>query len=182
MYYKKLEEGEIYFSPLDINDYQLYTKWMNDENVSKGINQAHNIVTDNFEKSWIEHAYDNGRYQFAIVLAETDKPIGICGLELTNNISKRYHIVCFIGESEYRGKGYGTKSLRLLSKFAFNCLNAHTLYSTIYDFNTASLKATKKAGFRKVGQFKESIYYNMKYCDEVIVEMTKEEYIKLVNK
>ena len=176
MYYKKYISDRIYFSPIVEEDYQLYTKWLNDEEISKGINQVHNIITENFEKNWIEHAYDKGRYQFEIVLSEKDKAIGICGLELTNNISKRYHIVCFIGEKEYWNKGYGTEAIKLLTKFAFEILNAHSIYSTIYSFNIASLKAVKKVGFKEVGRFSESVYYNMSYHDEIMIEILKKDY------
>ena len=73
MYYKKYISDIIYFSPIVEEDYQLYTKWLNDEDISKGINQVHNIITENFEKNWIEHAYDKGRYQFEIILSENEK-------------------------------------------------------------------------------------------------------------
>lgn len=56
MYYKKYIGKNIYFSPLNENDVALYTKWINDENISRGINQVHNIVTEIQEKNWIAHA------------------------------------------------------------------------------------------------------------------------------
>ena len=177
MYYKKYVGKNIYFSPLNENDYELYTKWLNDENVSRGINQVHNIITEAYEKNWISKAYEKNRYQFVVVDIKSNKPIGIYGLELKNAISKRYHFVGFIGEETYRGKGLGTEALKLLTKFAFEILNAHTMYSTIYEFNEASIKSAIKAGFKKSGAFRESVYYNMKYYDEIIFEMTKQNYI-----
>ena len=51
------------------------------------------------------------------------------------------------------------------------------MYSTIYEFNEASIKSAIKAGFKKSGAFRESVYYNMKYYDEIIFEMTKQNYI-----
>lgn len=182
MYYKKYIGKNIYFSPLNENDVALYTKWINDENISRGINQVHNIVTEIQEKNWIAHAYEKNRYQFVVVDKKNDKPIGIYGLELKNNISKRYYFVGFIGEESYRGKGYGTEALKLLTKFAFEILNAHTLYTTIYQFNEASIKSISKAKFKKSGVFSESVYYNMKYYDEIIYEMTKQNYIEMEKK
>ena len=182
MYYKKYIGENIYFSPLNENDIGLYTKWINDENVARGINLIHNIVTETQEKSWLLHAYEKNRYQFVVVDKKNDKPIGIYGLELKNNISKRYFFVGFIGEESYRGKGYGTEALKLLIKFAFEILNAHTLYTTIYQYNEASIRSINKIGFKKCGVFSESVYYNMKYHDEIIYEMTKQQYIEMENK
>ena len=180
MYYKKMCGEKIYLSPLNIEDYEKYTKWINDSSVAKNINQLHNITTEDNEKKWIERAYQNYRYQFAIVEEKKNIPLGICGLELINNISKRYHIVCFIGDDDNRNKGYGTEAIKLTLKFAFEVLNAHTVFSTIYEFNEASLAVTKKLGFKNVGKFRESIYQNLKYYDEVIIEMTKNDYINFL--
>lgn len=69
-----------------------------------------------------------------------------------------------------------------MTKFAFEILNAHTLYTTIYQFNEASIKSISKAKFKKSGVFSESVYYNMKYYDEIIYEMTKQNYIEMEKK
>ena len=181
MYYKKYSSKRIYLSPLDVDDFKLYTKWINDEKISRGINQIHKVINENIEKEWLLNAYKKGRYQFAVVDNSTDKPIGIYGLELKNSISKQYFFVGFIGESKYRGKGYGTEALTLLTKFAFEILNAHSLYTTIYNYNIESIKSANKAGYKKCGQLKEAIYYNSKYYNEIFMEMTKEDYLKKFN-
>lgn len=178
MYYKKYIGENIYLSPLNENDYSLYTKWLNDETVSSAINQVSKVITEDVEKKWIISAYEKNRYNFVVVDLKEDKPLGIYGLELVNHISKRYHFVGFIGDEEYRNRGIGTEALKLLTKFAFEILNAHSLYTTIYQFNERSIKSVLKAGFVKSGVFTESVYYKLKYYDEIIFEMTKQSYVK----
>ena len=173
MYYKKYEGESIYFSPLNENDFAIYTKWLND------INQAHNIISEYKEKNWILHDYEKDRYQFAVVDKKTNKAIGIYGLELKNKISNRYYFVGFIGEKSYRGHGIGTEALKLLTKFAFDILNAHSIYTSVYNFNEASLKSINKAKFTKCGEYRESIYYNSKYYNEILFEMTRDDYNNL---
>ncbi len=182
MYYRKYVGERIYFSPINKEDYQLYTKWLNDEKISRGTNQVHKIITEDFEKEWISHAYEKGRYQFAVVNKSNDEPIGIYGLELKNDMSKQYFFVGFIGEDDYRGIGVGTEALKLLTNFAFDILNAHTLYTTIYSYNISSLKSVVKAGYKKCGILREAIYYGNCYYDEYIFEMTRDEYFKLYDK
>ena len=53
MYYRKYVGERIYFSPINKEDYQLYTKWLNDEKISRGTNQVHKIITEDFEKEWM---------------------------------------------------------------------------------------------------------------------------------
>ena len=53
-----------------------------------------------------------------------------------------------IGEKKYWGKGYGTESIKLLTKFAFESEHTDIVFGCdITDYNHGSLKAFKKVGF-----------------------------------
>ena len=104
--------------------------------------------------------------------------IGSYGLIIKDNVSRRIHIGCFIGDKEDRGKGYGTEALKLLSKYCFEILNAESLYSGIFEFNEASLKAAKKAGYSVAGKYRNAYYYGGRFYDEYCIEMIREDYEK----
>ena len=40
MRYKKFEGENLYFSPIDSKGYEVFTKWINDETLSRGIGSA----------------------------------------------------------------------------------------------------------------------------------------------
>lgn len=179
MYYKKLEGKRIFLSPISLNDYQMITKWMNDESVSCGLGNFKYNVTELAEREYLENSSRKGDYQFAIIRKEDYQMIGIYNLELKDDASKRFFVGGFIGELSDRGKGFGTEALSLITKYAFDGLNAQTIYSGIYAFNLSSLKSAQKVGYQVIGKFRNSYYYNGTYYDEINIEFIREDYIKL---
>lgn len=178
MYYKKYESERIYLSPMNVDDYQIYTKWINDETLASGLGNFKFNITELSEKEWIENVCKKGEYHFSIIRKEDDKLLGTYGLEVKDDVSRRFHVGGFIGEKDERGKGYGTEALKLITKFAFEILNAETLYSGILSFNEASIKSAKKANYSIAGKYRNTYFYNGQFYDEICVEITKEDYIK----
>lgn len=177
MYYKKYESDRVYLSPLDADDYKILTKWMNDETLVSGLGNFKFNISELYEKEWLENVCKKGEHQYAIVRKEDDKLIGVYGLEIRDNVARRIHIGGFIGEKEDRGKGYGTEALKLITKYAFEVLNAETLFSGIYAFNEASLKSAQKAGYIMAGKYRNAYFYNSKFYDEICIEITKMDYL-----
>lgn len=135
MYVKKIEGERIYLSPMNVEDAPLYTKWVNDESLASGLGNYKLYMSEVGEKNWLqEQAAQMIHHNYAVIRKEDDMLLGNYGLELKDAISHRYHVGGFIGEKENRGKGYGSEALQLISKYAFEVLNAHTLYSGIFAF------------------------------------------------
>lgn len=176
MYYKKYESERLYLSPLNADDYPIYTKWLNDESLSSGLGVFKTNVTELNERDWIENAAKKGENHFSIIRKEDDKIIGSFLIELRDDVARRFHYSGFIGEKEDRGKGYGTEALKLVTKYAFEILNAETIHSGIYAFNESSLKSAQKAGYSIVGKHRNSYFYNGKLHDIYLVEIIKEDY------
>lgn len=178
MYYKKYESERLYLSPICVDDYQTYTRWINDETLSSGIGNFKQNITELNEKEWLEKSSKEGNYDFSIIRKEDNKLIGSYGLEIKDNVSRRMHVGGFIGEISDRGKGYGTEALKLITKFAFEILNAESLYSGIFAFNEASIKSAQKAGYSIAGKYRNAYYYNGKFHDEIFIEIIREDYYK----
>lgn len=178
MYYKKYESERIYLSPMCVDDYQTYTKWINDETLSSGYGNFKFNNNELSEKEWIENINKKGEHQFSIIRKEDNKIIGHYGLEVRDNVSRRMLVGGFIGEQEDRGKGYGTEALKLITKFAFEILNAETMYSGIFSFNEVSLKSAKKVGYTVAGRYRNAYFYGGEFHDKICVEITKDDYLK----
>ena len=178
MYYKKYEGENIYLSPMNAEDYKTYTKWINDETLASGLGSFRNNFNEMNEKDWLEKSLKDGNHGYAIIRKADDKLLGSYGLELRSDTARRYHIGGFIGEKEERGKGYGTEALKLMTKYAFEILNAETLFSGVYEFNTASVKSAEKAGYKVAGKFRNAYYYKGKYHDEIMVEITRDDFYR----
>ena len=53
-YFPKVSWGNIYLSPINTEDYELWTKWLNDSKISDGMNQTKAIFSINREKEFLE--------------------------------------------------------------------------------------------------------------------------------
>ncbi len=179
MYYKKYESESLYLSPICLDDYQIFTKWLNDETLSRGLGNFKANINELNEKELLENFCKKGNHNYALIRKEDNELIGTYGLEVKDDVSRRYHVGGFIGEISERGKGYGTEALKLITKFAFEILNAQTVYSGIFSFNEPSIKAAQKAGYRIAGKYRNAYFYNGKYHDQLLIEMIKEDYLKI---
>ncbi len=74
-YFPKISRGNIYLSPINPEDYELRTKWVNDSRITDGVNQTKVIMSINKEKEFLEkYSKDSDSTKaFAIVNKENDK-------------------------------------------------------------------------------------------------------------
>ncbi len=182
MYYKKYESERIYLAPISIDELETFTRWVNDETLARGIGNFKYSLTEMKEKEWLEHASQSENHNFMIIRKSDNKLIGSYGLDIKDSVSRRFHIGGFIGDIEDRGKGYGTDALKLVTKFAFEILNAKSIYSGIYSFNEASLKSAKKAGYTVAGKYRDACFYNGEFYDEYCIEITRDDYLTMKEK
>lgn len=177
-YFKKLEGERIYLSPMNIEDVEIYCKWLNDFSVTDGLGGSSNIITLLGEKNYIENVLNNGKYQFAIVKKENDILIGNCGFHSINHIHQTAEVGIFIGEEENRNKGYGTETLRLLLNYGFNYLNLNNIMLRVISFNEGAISCYKKLGFKEIGKRTQAIYLNCNWYNEIYMEVLKKDYIE----
>lgn len=177
MYYKKIKGRRIYLSPIDVDDYEIYTKWMNNLETSRFIGQYTNLITANSERLYLEKkSTDNHNY--AIVLEENDKLIGNVSLFDYDQLNQTAELGIFIGDDENRHKGYGTEAIKLLLNYGFNYLNINNIMLKVFDCNKNAIEAYKKIGFKQIGKRHECFYYDGKFYDEIYMELLKSEYKK----
>lgn len=172
-YFEKIKGERLYLSPVSVDDAEIYTKWMNDEDVSEKLGNYYKVRTLNFEKKWLEN--EDG-YSFAIVLKEDNRLIGnICLLDV-NHINQTASLGIFIGEKEDRNKGYGKESIKLLLNYGFNTLNLNNIMLEVFSFNKYAIRTYEKIGFKKIGIRRDSIYRKGKRYDEVFMDILKDDF------
>lgn len=176
MYYKKLEGKRVYLSPMNAEDVEEYTKWMNDRKVTDNIHSTSKVITTMNEQEWVEDVMKRGGHTFSIVSKEDDRLIGNCGLMRTDYKDGVSTIGIFIGEEEFRNKGLGTEVISLLLDFGFNQLRLHNINLEVFDFNEQALNCYKKVGFKEYGRRHECYYLNGKWHDEILMEVLEDDY------
>ncbi len=185
-YFKKLVGERIYLSPKSASEEEIekFTEWLNDFETTDYTGRSAQTMNIRKEKEYMDNNYKNDS-SFAIVTIDEDKLIGTVSLEKVDNINRIATLGIFIGDKEYRSKGYGTEAIRLILDFGFNYMNLNNIDLQVMSFNERAIKCYEKCSFKEYGRRKQSVFVNGKYYDkiymEVLAENFNESYIKNKN-
>ncbi|WP_132996372.1 GNAT family N-acetyltransferase [Sporanaerobacter acetigenes] len=178
MYFKKIIGQRCYLSPINVEDCEKYTEWVNDMEVAGGLIFASQLIGLETEKSILERISTSG-YNFAIVDIEKDELIGNCGFPELDHLNRVGEVGLFIGNKDYWGKGYGQEVLKLMLDFGFNILNLHNIFLRVYSFNNQAIKCYKKVGFKEAGRIREAKFVAGKAYDEIFMDILDTEYTSI---
>jgi len=91
---------------------------------------------------------------------------GVIGIIIQKDVyRKSAEIGYWIGEP-YWEKGIGTKAIELITNYGFVDLKLIRIHAGVFEFNTASMKALEKNGYKKEGISRKAIIKNDKVLDE----------------
>ena len=175
-YFKKLVGERIYLSPRNMEDVEIFTKWLNDMEVTDYIGRTHEITTLEGEKKYLENKNLESEPSFSIVTLENDKMIGSISIENINMKNRTGILGLFIGNEEYRNTGYGTEAIRLILDYGFNYLNLNSIKLDLISCNERALKCYKKCGFKEMGRTREDKFVNGNYYDTIVMDILDNEF------
>ncbi len=175
-YYEKMSGKHIYLSPMNPEDAELYTKWMNDREITDNLGSSTMIFSEEGERSWIEE--NSGEYLLAIVERGSDRLLGNCGIHQVSHTFKRAELGIFIGEEEDRGKGYGKEALSLLLEYCFDTLNLHNVMLKVFSFNERAIHTYERVGFKEIGRRREAYFAKGKFWDDIYMDILKDEFTR----
>ena len=173
-YFKKIIGENLYLSPINKDDCEIYTKWLNDVKVSGNLGNYKQMISLMSEQKILEELAVGQTY--AIVLNDNDKLIGNIGFNEIDNITRKASVGLFIGEKENRGKGYGAEALRLILDYGFKTLNLHNVMLIVHSDNERAIACYKKVGFREFGRRREATYKAGRYIDVVYMDILDGEF------
>lgn len=149
-------------------------KWFNDDITTMYQNKK--IYPNTYEKQlqYYEHLQNtNNDVVLAIIDKETQIHIGNIGLHQIDYIHRRCEIGIVIGEKNFLSKGYGTKCVEAISKYAFETLNLNRITALVMEKNIASVALFKKANFKNEGTLKQYFYKNGTYMDVIVMSLIR---------
>ena len=174
-YFKKLTGERVYLSPIDPTDAEIYTKWLNDSEVTQFYLSPTPVFGLTGAKKFFEDRAANG-HNFAIVCLEDDALIGYADLHDVATISRSAFLGVFIGEAENRGKGYGTEVLRLLLRYGFDTMNLHSVSLSVVADNEQGIACYRKLGFKEGWRRRENAFKNGKFYDTIYMDILEDEF------
>ena len=168
-YFRRVEGPTVYLSPINPEDYELYTKWLNDPEilVPLGNGDCNSLPG---EKAVLEKMA-NEQGNFAIVRGSDDALLGNCSFFDLDQRHRRAKCGLFIGDREQLGKGYGSEALALLVAFGFDEWNLHNIMLDVYAFNERALRAYEKVGFKRIGLRRQAHFARGAFHDEIMMDI-----------
>ena len=148
----------------------LYTRWINDLVAVRTLG-AYLPVTLEAETKWYdEWATSEKIVPFTVYARPELRPIGTASLFEVDHRSRSAEFGIFLGESEYRDRGFGTETTRLVLDYAFTVLGLHNVMLKVFDLNPAGKRAYEKAGFREFGRRRQSRRVGDDLRDEIFMQ------------
>ena len=174
-YFKKLLGDRIYLSPRNSEDVEIFTEWLNDFETTDYLGRSGQIMSLDGEKKYLDED-SNPEAIFVIVTIDENKMIGSVSLEDIDRLNGNATLGIFIGDKEYRNKGYGTEAIRLILEYGFKYMNLHNIKLDVLGFNERAMKCYKKCGFKESGRRRACKFVNGKYYDIVEMDILSEEF------
>ncbi|PWW36756.1 MULTISPECIES: GNAT family N-acetyltransferase [Paenibacillus] len=134
-----------------------------------------NAEAKKFTEAFSDFSLDRGRIMFTIENMDGEN---VGGLNL-NSIDERngtFSIGIQI-DRDHRGKGYGTRAIRILLKYAFFERRLNKFNDSVLEGNEPSAAMMRKLGCVQEGVRRQVIYTDGKYQDMILFGLTKDEFI-----
>ncbi|WP_245949177.1 GNAT family N-acetyltransferase [Lutibacter citreus] len=105
--------------------------------------------------------------QLAIIEKRSNIVIGDIGIHFIGEDNLQSEIGITLSKNK-QGKGFATEAMKATIDFLFKELNKHRIITSIDPENTRSIKLVERLGFRKEAHFKESLFINGEWVDDII--------------
>ncbi|MFN0070668.1 MAG: GNAT family N-acetyltransferase [Chloroflexota bacterium] len=155
----------------------LYSRWMNDFEVTRTLAVGWLAMTMEREVEWYEHASRaSNQVTFTIYALPELRPIGNAGLTEIDDRHGTAEFGILIGEKDYWGRGIGTEVTRLVLDYAFHGLGLNNVMLRVYATNEAGIRAYSRAGFRTIGRRRESRRWGAARVDTILMDCLATEF------
>lgn len=166
----KVALGPIHRGLIEINH-----KWINQLSTTRFL--AMQVTSLESEEQWYEKVAGGKDITYLCIYEnESMRPIGGVNLHNYNAAHRRAELGIMIGESDLRGKGYGTEAVQLMCDYGFNAMGLNSIMLITTAYNIAGQKAYEKAGFKEIGRRREARWFAGKYWDDIYYDILASEF------
>lgn len=173
-----LRFGNVHFREVRLDDLPLRVEWLNDPAVQRTLSYEWPVTLET-TKAWFERRLGNNSREDFSILTNDGEYIGFCGvLAIEKDVRRAEHYIT-IGDSRFRGRGYGRQTYILLQQFAFDVLDLNRLYGYQLTNNEAGHRLVEKLGWTREGLLRQDKLSHGKIVDRYVISLLKEEWLTL---
>ena len=81
-----------------------------------------------------------------------------------------------IGDKSVWNQGYGTETMRLLLRHAFQTLNLRRVFLRVNSDNLYAIRTYEKVGFMHEGRLRQAVYIDGEYDDLLMMSVLRTEW------
>lgn len=127
------------------------------------------------QKKWFEKISDNDSTDYFIIENSGQEKIGYVRMDEIDKINRSIRVGLDIHKN-YRGQGYGKKTMKAVLKYCFDYINMNRVWLLVLDSNSRAKHIYESCGFKVEGTMRQAIYREGKYHDYVMMSILREEY------
>jgi RimJ/RimL family protein N-acetyltransferase len=114
-------------------------------------------------------------YQIGIVLRETERLIGDCGIHVPATEPRQAEVGLSLAPS-YQRRGLATEALNALLGYLFGTRGKHRVIGSTDPQNVASIAMMRRVGMRQEASFVESLWFKGEWVDDLLFAILKREW------
>lgn len=151
-------------------------QWLNDAEVTRLTQADYSLpVTKAQVQEMFKEAIRGERLFFAIETKDGTL-IGDTALHPIDEKNRVGELLITIGEKEYWNKGYGTDTIRLVLKLAFEEVNLQKVELKVLEYNERAIRVYEQCGFKREGVRRRAFFRDGRYYDQILMSILREEF------
>ena len=171
----------IKLSAVRANDAEQMARWQEDSNYLRTLDTDYAVLhsCDSIKDQDLKAGTKSNNIQFRLRTIENDQLIGFVALHSIEWNNQSCLLAIGIGDSDFRGKGYGKDALQLILRYAFYELNLNRVGLDVISNNKPAIVAYKKVGFKLEGSMRDAVYRDGQHYDRIIMGILRSEWIEM---
>jgi Acetyltransferases, including N-acetylases of ribosomal proteins len=170
----QLKSKNITLRPFMNSDKGYLLQWRADKNIRFMTMMHPYVVSENINNQWLEEVMKNVSNKdvyFAVEYNKIKTPIGYFTFQKIDLISRNAMLGIVIGNSCFRGKGFGKEIMETGMDYGFKILGLIKIFLDVLESNTSAVKLYKSLGFIEEGMFSNQFFFDGQWYN--VIRMAK---------
>jgi RimJ/RimL family protein N-acetyltransferase len=161
---------------LEEEDLEKELQWLSDPEVTRLTQAGYSLPVTRAQVQEMFKEAIRGERLFFAVETKDGTLIGDAALHPIDEKNRLGELLITIGEKGYWNKGYGTDTILLLLKLAFQEVNLQKVELRVFEYNERAIKVYEKCGFKREGVRRRALFRDGRYYDQILMGILREEF------
>jgi RimJ/RimL family protein N-acetyltransferase len=163
----------------EMSDLERNARWINDPEVARPLGERYLKSAAATEAALREQALSAAPAGDLWLAIETKDGRHIGNLRLLDIApeDRSTRVAIYIGDPDFREKGYGTDAMKTLVRFAFEEMNLNRVELGVFDYNERAMASYRKCGFVEEARRRQAHYERGSYRDAIVMSVLRSEWV-----